>query len=180
MSNEQLTLEQLQEEALQYEIDIEDEQGNLLSFDDLKAKLDEFKMLPGDEEEAPPEPPQAPPTPAKRTGKVKAPATQEAPSAGLQKRSTGNVRTLANTPAGKGYKSRAPEERFGLTPTDADFALADKYDYPIAIPGAKPYFLKFTSVVCAYGGGERAMGTVILLTDAHAANKREYLRPVTP
>lgn len=63
------------------------------------------------------------------------------------------------------------------TPNKADKALAKKHGYPVVIPGAKAYRTKL-SFHCAYGGKFRQMGSIVLLTDAHAANKKEYLTAI--
>jgi len=74
----------------------------------------------------------------------------------------------------------APEllKKMGLPGSSkADRELAIKHGYPVAIPGGKAYRTRI-SFHCAMGGGERPMGSVVILTDAHAANKLEYLKAV--
>lgn len=61
--------------------------------------------------------------------------------------------------------------------TAKDRALAKKHGYPVAIPGGKA-FTTSSSFNCAFGGGLRPMGSVVILTAAHAAHKADYLTPV--
>ena len=61
--------------------------------------------------------------------------------------------------------------------TTKDRALAKKHGYPVAIPGGKA-FTTSSSFNCAFGGGLRPMGSVVILTAEHAAHKADYLTPV--
>lgn len=61
--------------------------------------------------------------------------------------------------------------------TAKDRALAKKHGYPVAIPGGKA-FTTSSSFNCAFGGGLRPMGSVVILTAEHAAHKADYLTPV--
>ena len=69
-------------------------------------------------------------------------------------------------------------KRMGIDgPSAADRKLAKKHGYPIAVPGGKAYRAT-TSLNCGMGGGLRQAGSVIILSDAHAANKLDYLTKV--
>lgn len=74
----------------------------------------------------------------------------------------------------------APEllEKMGLSaPSKADRALAKKHGYPVAVPGGKAYRTS-VSFQCVMGGGFRTMGSIVILTDAHAKNKMQFLTAV--
>lgn len=201
MTNENKTPEliQLQEEALRREVDIKDDDGKELSEQDLRAALElksetdggggrDAEPPQGDEESDEEYQYRLATANAKKAG---AEAREEAQSSG---RSIPDMplppSITSNAPTGRRPRSGNPPKReparldkelaskLGLPDaTDADIALAKKHDYPVVIPGARAYVTDI-SMRCALGGGEREAGKVILLTDAHAARKHEYLNPV--
>lgn len=61
--------------------------------------------------------------------------------------------------------------------TEQDAELARHFGYPVIVPGGKPYVTSI-SFNCALGGKLREAGSVVILTDAHARNKLEFLTPV--
>jgi len=154
-------LEALQERALQYEVEIttknEDGTTRELTYDELSPLVEAARKAAADS------------------------VKTETPSAsGRASRATRATRaaTEAELPA---KKTKVPSANKSLLsalglgePSDSDYNLAAEHDYPVAITGAKAYRTKI-SIHCAMGGGERPAGSVMLLTDAHAANKLEYL-----
>lgn len=71
----------------------------------------------------------------------------------------------------------ASRKKKGLAATSSDRALAKKHGYPVVIPGGKA-FTTSASFNCAFGGGLRPIGSVVILNAAHAAHKAEFLTPV--
>lgn len=62
-------------------------------------------------------------------------------------------------------------------PTLDDYRLADRYEYPVAVPEAIPYRIAI-SIHCMFCGKLRPAGSVMLFHPRHTKNKMEYLDPV--
>lgn len=163
------TIESLQEQALQLEIDIyrdtDDGETEPLNADELTAAIEA------------------------RTAELKAEAEAEAAAADAARKSAAEEkkaeaarkRAKARAAAKAAAAAPAPNDvaaAYGLgSVTKADRELARKHGYPVAIPGAVPFKIS-TSLNCGYGGGLRPAGSVMLLTAEHAANKHPYLTPI--
>lgn len=157
-------LEGLQEEALQHEIDINDEDGNPLSAEALRARLVEHEEAAQEAAEGADEVPPESESTAPPAGRKGGPGPRPRGAKGSKARAASpNPDTL--------HRLKLP------SPSSADFQLADRYDYPVAVPGGKPYRIAI-SINCLLGGGERPIGSVMLMTDDFASNKHEHLTPV--
>jgi len=158
------SLEQLQETALQLELDIVDADGNELDAGVLSKAIAAKEAANKAEAKV-----------AKAAAKTARKTAKEIDDA------EDAVKKAAREAASAAVTVREADPKLltalGLSkPTGADLALAKEHAYPVAIPGAKPYEIR-VSMQCAFGGGLRPAGSVMLLTDAHAAKKREYLTP---
>ncbi len=178
----QIELEELQEQALRAEIDIQNPDGSAKTAEQLRQELgnQEAERQGIRAPQAPQEPPSAPaPTPPTQPEAKAKPAGKGAAKASAAKQPASNP---AGSPAP--FKRTIPSATPSLLralgwpdPTDADFALAQKHGYPVAVPGGKAYITR-VSFHDTLGGGERPAGSVVILHDAHATNKLEFLTPV--
>jgi len=183
------TLEQLQEEALQYEVDIydPDDQERELPYEELLPLVEAAKTQAVEEHQRQQEAAKEARKPMKASkgkGKAAAGASGRAgASAGMRAKGTQDASEafdlsfdeLKSKIATVGHELRS-ELRMPEA-TEEEYRLAYEHGYGIAIPGAKPYR---TSIQMrdAFSGEERPAGSVIFLTDAHASNKLDYLEPI--
>lgn len=64
--------------------------------------------------------------------------------------------------------------KMGVKVSQGDRTMAAKHGYPVAVPGGKPYVTR-AGFNCSFGGGYRHIDTIVLLTDAEAAHKSEFI-----
>lgn len=184
-TNKNTALEDLQEQALRLDIDIKDKNGQDLNASQLTAAIEAKEADENDEL-----------TPEEREH-AKAQANSRAAERQAREEVGAGMRAVPDQIAPPSLSSNAPgrpkrmrpislEPRLIANPdhlkglpdvTDEDKELAKHYDYPVVIPGAKAYKTD-VSFRCAYSGSERPAGSIVLLTDAHARNKLDYLTPV--
>lgn len=164
-------LHALQDEALEHDVVFVDDDGEDLPYAELKKLVDDAKEAERKAHEA---------------AKAEAAKIQE----GIAAREVAERRQKAaelkaakrkvSTPSRGGIRLPPVEIMKGLglpTPTDEDYTLAALHGYPVVVPGGKAYrtSISFNDMLA---GDERPAGSVVLLIDAHASNKREYLEPV--
>jgi hypothetical protein len=173
-------LEAMQDRALHHDITLTDPTGRELTVEELRPLVENAEAA------------MAQLTPEAKLNEKR--ATEQA----MEEANSGGQRSVAVPIAPPSITSNAPGSRTLRAPlkvgpapinpelaqklgmdkaTDEDIALAKRHNYPVVIPGAKAYVTDI-SMRCALGGGERPAGSVILLTEAHARNKLEYLSPV--
>lgn len=73
--------------------------------------------------------------------------------------------------------SRAVLIACAVDPSEYDWNLATKYEYPVVVPGGKPY-VSNAVLRCPCGGGRRVPGQVIILRDDMAERWNDHISPV--
>lgn len=178
-------LEALQDKALHLGLEINDAEGKPLPEDVLRAKV---TVAEAEAEEGL--------SPEQREH-AKAKANEALVAARAREQAASSLEAIPDNIQPQQFTSNAASPRLRRTPklepspvnpdraklsglpeaTDEDLALARHFGYPVIVPGGKAYVTD-VSFRCALGGGERPMGSVVILTDAHARNKMQHLTPV--